>query len=236
MTTYLIVYGRDLNDRFAAYRFDTRAEAFRPHPELMPSVPVNGFGQLKEEAEERLGVGGCHILVETEEDAARGMSGPTQVAVFNRLTGGSVKKFENRSVGAKRVLTALAERAITPPAKETKVYEQNHTPLPNAAPATEEKIMTDTPTNAAEVATDAIATESATPPAASASGRGPRADARVISVKIDKNPKREGTAAFNRFELYRDGMTVDQFIAAGGSRIDVSYDVKKGYIELGAAT
>jgi len=47
-----------------------------------------------------------------------------------------------------------------------------------------------------------------------------------------KNPKREGSASYDRYELYKTSKTVTDFIAAGGTRGDVAYDAKKGYIEL----
>jgi hypothetical protein len=47
------------------------------------------------------------------------------------------------------------------------------------------------------------------------------------------NPKRAGTNAFSMFELYKDGMTVAQYVEAGGGRDWVRWDVSKGYITLG---
>jgi hypothetical protein len=47
------------------------------------------------------------------------------------------------------------------------------------------------------------------------------------------NPKRAGTNAFSMFELYKDGMTVAQYVEAGGGRDWVRWDVNKGYITLG---
>ena len=47
------------------------------------------------------------------------------------------------------------------------------------------------------------------------------------------NPKRPNTNAFSMFELYKDGMTVAQYVEAGGGRDWVRWDVSKGYITLG---
>ncbi len=52
-----------------------------------------------------------------------------------------------------------------------------------------------------------------------------------IKLLANDNPKREGTKAHARFELYRDGMTVAEFLQAGGSPTDIRWDVKHGYIE-----
>lgn len=63
----------------------------------------------------------------------------------------------------------------------------------------------------------------------------------IIKFKVDKdgklygadnNPKRATAKNHGRFLLYKDGMTIDQFVEAGGHRADVPHDVKKGYIEL----
>jgi hypothetical protein len=55
-------------------------------------------------------------------------------------------------------------------------------------------------------------------------------DARVITVLVTDNPKRVGSAARERFVLYRSGMTVGQFLAAGGLRADISWDVDHHFI------
>ena len=55
----------------------------------------------------------------------------------------------------------------------------------------------------------------------------------TITVLAEANPKREGSASFDRFELYQDGMTIAEFVEAGGSIADVHNDVAKGYISIG---
>jgi hypothetical protein len=48
-----------------------------------------------------------------------------------------------------------------------------------------------------------------------------------------KNPARPGTAHFARFNLYRNGMTVGEYIAAGGHSGDVyAWDLPHGFISL----
>lgn len=63
-------------------------------------------------------------------------------------------------------------------------------------------------------------------PSAKAPGDG------VIKVLTAKNPKRSTSAAGKRFDLYKPGMTVDKFLAAGGLRADISWDLKQGFIEI----
>lgn len=55
---------------------------------------------------------------------------------------------------------------------------------------------------------------------------------RTITVMAQNNPKREGTAAHARFNLYKTGMTVEAFLAAGGTRADVNHDSSHGFIRL----
>ena len=63
---------------------------------------------------------------------------------------------------------------------------------------------------------------------------GPRtaADSRVITVLVQDNPKRPGSAARERFKLYRTGMTVEQFLTEGGTKADIWWDEKHGFIAL----
>ena len=54
----------------------------------------------------------------------------------------------------------------------------------------------------------------------------------VITLVGIANPKRPGTLACTRFDLYTNGMTVADYIAAGGRSGDVLYDVAQGHITL----
>lgn len=52
--------------------------------------------------------------------------------------------------------------------------------------------------------------------------------ARKITILVEGNPKR-GTAA-ERYNLYKNGMTVGKYIELGGQLRDVTWDVKQGWI------
>lgn len=54
----------------------------------------------------------------------------------------------------------------------------------------------------------------------------------TIKLLVIANPKRQGTLTHTRFELYRDGMTVAEYVLAGGRTGDVNHDVTMGYIAL----
>ena len=60
------------------------------------------------------------------------------------------------------------------------------------------------------------------------------AENQKIKVIQKTNPKREGSAAHARYELYLDKATktVGDFINAGGSHADLKNDVSKGFIEV----
>jgi len=69
--------------------------------------------------------------------------------------------------------------------------------------------------------------------------RAPRSavtDPRVISY-VAPNPKKPGSASFDRFALYRVGMTVNEAIAAGVKREDIAWDsdTKRNFIKFGEA-
>ena len=57
-----------------------------------------------------------------------------------------------------------------------------------------------------------------------------RVDHRVIKSVIDYNPKSPGSKSYDRFALYRVGMTVSEFIAVGGLMNDIRHDTERGYI------
>jgi hypothetical protein len=54
----------------------------------------------------------------------------------------------------------------------------------------------------------------------------------VITVLTESNPKRPGSASFERFNLYRSGMSVGDFLRAGGKREDISWDRAHEFIRL----
>jgi hypothetical protein len=49
---------------------------------------------------------------------------------------------------------------------------------------------------------------------------------------IVANPKKPNTLAHERFALYKRGMTVGQYLAAGGTRADLRWDARHKFIEI----
>lgn len=84
---------------------------------------------------------------------------------------------------------------------------------------------------AKKAASKAPSKKAAAAPAVEKSGRAPKhAGNAVITVISETNPKRADAA--KRFDLYTPGITVDEYIAAGGKRADVVWDVKQGFISV----
>lgn len=53
-----------------------------------------------------------------------------------------------------------------------------------------------------------------------------------IKILVEKNPRKAGTVTHGIFELYKNDMTVGEFIAAGGHLIDVKADIERKHIEV----
>lgn len=155
---------------------------------------------------------------------------------------------------AKRLLTRIAKGAEDAPESETgdseMIVKNTRTKRTRKVKATEEEILdTEAPKR---VKKKAKAVEEAEAPKAKRSRRikvveekkeaeesTPKTSRRarftedqVITLLVDENPKRKGTMAWEKWEIYEDGMTVGEYLEAGGKRSTLNYDVEKGYIEI----
>jgi hypothetical protein len=175
------------------------------------------------------------------------------VKFYNSLSGRpAIKKFETRAKGVERV-NALIEAEGEP--KDTAVgiadlHKTNHPvaaankaswpsgpktkPAPSAMAHIAKTVVAKSAPAKAKPAKKP-ATKAAKPAAKAPSGG--RAsfsvDDVITVVHKGENPKR-GTAA-ERYDLYRSGMTVAAYIAAGGQRRDVVWDIKMGWITVKVA-
>ena len=113
--TYLIVYGADPADRFAAYAYPSRKAALAASLTLVPGVP------------EGANAGGCAYVIGKEEDIT--FSGRHLVDVFNALTESGVKKFETRAHGTRRLMAVLPESAKSIQSTEDEETMTTRTPL-----------------------------------------------------------------------------------------------------------
>lgn len=57
-------------------------------------------------------------------------------------------------------------------------------------------------------------------------------DNRKITLLVKENPKREGTAAYEMFNLYKKSKTVKDFLAAGGTTSCLRHDTAKEFIKV----
>jgi len=53
-----------------------------------------------------------------------------------------------------------------------------------------------------------------------------------IVSQVEGNPRREGSIGFKSFNKIKNGMTYEQYIAAGGRRQDLDFDLKQKYVRL----
>ena len=58
-----------------------------------------------------------------------------------------------------------------------------------------------------------------------------RSDPRKIAW-VGDNPKKPGSSSHARFALYQVGMSVDEFVKAGGTTADVKWDTERGFVKL----
>ena len=57
-------------------------------------------------------------------------------------------------------------------------------------------------------------------------------DEQIVTLLVDYNPKRAGSASNLRFENYEDGATVADTLKAGVTSGDLSWDVEHGLIKI----
>lgn len=134
-------------------------------------------------------------------------------------------------------LTSESETDMTTENVETTATETTTAPKAKRAKAKAEK----TPAKAAKqgkgTKAEAKASKSSSKagkaPKKEATGRPPLfQDGQKIKLLVKENPKREGTGAYERFAIYKNGMTVAQYLAAGGKRSSLKYDTEHGFIEI----
>lgn len=176
------------------------------------------------------------------------------VAFYNANSGPDakpIKKFETRAKGVERctkILNAIVARSPEA-AKSGPRLSMNlatgklsvkrpaaNSAEPSAMGAIAKTVVKADPKPATAKSAPAKKAPAAKKPAArgaSASAGGRRLfteDGVITIVHKGENPKR-GTAA-DRYDLYRSGMTVKAYIAAGGQRRDVVWDFRKGWITV----
>lgn len=54
---------------------------------------------------------------------------------------------------------------------------------------------------------------------------------KIFKLRKD-NPRREGSEGYKNWEIYRDGMTYEEFKMAKGGSSHLNWDIEKGFVEL----
>lgn len=149
-----------------------------------------------------------------------------------------VKKFADRATAVKRCLLLLVEPNPEPEVKKAPARQAPKAADPftkAAADLAAGKIALTEPRRrkAAEPTTPKAPKAPKAPRSATAGAKG-RAlfseDGIITVVHKGENPKK--STAADRFALYRSGMTVAAYIAAGGQRRDVVWDQHQGWISV----
>lgn len=163
------------------------------------------------------------------------------VAFYNANSGKApIKKFETRAKGVDRCLGMLAKEPANLP-DETRGQRNARLRKDEAAPSAMSQMakitlnLTGKPGSpilkiAKKPETKSAAKKPASPTNAVRGKAHFSLDGVITIVHKGDNPKR--AAAADRYDLYRNGMTVAAYIAAGGQRRDVVWDQKQGWIKV----
>lgn len=68
--------------------------------------------------------------------------------------------------------------------------------------------------------------------AATAAVRAVPVSAALVIATVAPNTKRPGTKAHAAYELYVPGQTVGDYLRAGGRRVELSWDLERGFVTL----
>lgn len=126
-------------------------------------------------------------------------------------------KFYNANSGSKKTIVKFSDR-ITAERRVAELITAHNELAGQTSKESKTKKMTEAPT--------APTNEKST------RGRTSTLAGKTIVKLSAENPRREGTNGWKSWNLISEGMTYEQFIAAGGRRVDLAWDIKAGHIEL----
>jgi hypothetical protein len=149
-----------------------------------------------------------------EELASNSVTMGQMVGMYNKFVPAEqrIVKFESKAIAAKRLIS-LAESKATP-VKETEEHKDM------AATHTSEK------------------KEKAPKAAKESTGKRGRASGfagKIIRAEVDENPRREGTGGHRSMEIilaHPKGISYEDFLAAGGRRQDLVWDLDKKAVSV----
>lgn len=143
------------------------------------------------------------------------VTGKISIDIKSATTAGLVK-FYNEHSGS-RAIVKFSDR-LTAERRVAELIKAHNELAGPTSKETKTKKMTEAPT--------APTTEKST------RGRTSTLAGKTIVKLSAENPRREGTNGWKSWNLISEGMTYEQFIAAGGRRVDLAWDIKAGHIEL----
>lgn len=151
------------------------------------------------------------------------------VSVFNNyarnINSGVVKRFSDIKTGAKRVMKV----AESLPVEETPFEHLN-----GEKTMTEETLIhPDQFNNKAQKADVEVHVKSANKP--KKRGRNSGYEGKMIKCLVEKNPRRQNTHGFHSMGILINAgepVSYESYIAQGGRRQDLAWDIDKGYAEI----
>lgn len=156
------------------------------------------------------GEGDNFVIVENEAGMSK-LDTATLIRMYNAVRPERpVTRFADRATAEKRVWPVLEYLADTNPKKES---------------------ITMPAKKAKKSATKKVAKSNGE----SKRGRTSKYSGKVINKLVDKNPRKEGTSGHKSWSLIRNGMPYDAYIAAGGVRRDLEWDLAHKWVELKSA-
>lgn len=155
------------------------------------------------------------------------LSVATLADLYNLLAENPVKKFSDKAAGVRRLSALLILKSHEVFQAEGEYDVRPIEQLGEKIDATE-TLNTDEYVEMVSIAADK-------PKKTRGGKRGPaprHADSAVITVLV-ANPKKKGSASWDRFQLYLTTQgTVGDYLAAGGRRADLDWDVAHGFISV----
>jgi hypothetical protein len=178
------------------------------------------------------GVEGVTTVVATDEEKDGKPLGlanvPTQtmVLLYNTIRPEKpIKKFADRETAERRMKGVLEVLAKPGEAPSQEVLEQQAGTDNTNEPQEGDDMATKSGRKRAAKKTTTTTTGERT-------GRPSGFAGKVIRKVATENPRREGTHGYSSWELIKNGMTYEKYIAAGGRRQDLAWDLERGYVKL----
>lgn len=149
---------------------------------------------------------------------------PLLHAVIREL-GGKVPRSDDPSTATRLILNQLKMRNTTMARSRDEIEEQDEDVTPTKSSKSSKKAKGKKTASKKTTSKKAAKREGGPGRTSMYSGK------RIVKL-VKENPRREDTHGYNSWELLRKGMTYEQYIEAGGRRVDLAWDIMKGNVKL----